>query len=107
MSLDVADVVLLLHILNLATRFVQKNIDGLMQKRCNSIALAMELHLFRIKPSIWTCQNVQECNVLIFLSSTFLGLKDILVSGVCYLSIHLPIHQSIPWCRCSTGHTIL
>ena len=25
---------------------------GLMQKRCNSIALEMELHLFCIKPSI-------------------------------------------------------
>ena len=27
--------------------------DGLVQKRCNSSALAMELHLFRIKTSIW------------------------------------------------------
>ena len=28
------------------------HIDGLMQKRCNSIALAMEIHLFCIKPSM-------------------------------------------------------
>ena len=28
------------------------HIDGLMQKRCNSIADALELHLFCIKPSI-------------------------------------------------------
>ena len=33
-------------------------IDGLMQKRRNSSALAMELHLFCIKPSV--------CNVIYF-----------------------------------------
>ena len=31
----------------------QVHIDDLMQKRCNSSALAMELHLFCIQPSIW------------------------------------------------------
>ena len=34
--------------------------DGLMQKRCNSIANSLELHLFYIKPSIWwTCGTRQ------------------------------------------------
>ena len=32
----------------------RSNIDGLMQDRCNYKALAMELHLLRIKPSICT-----------------------------------------------------
>ena len=31
--------------------------EGLMQKKCNSIALAMELHLFYIKPLIWDMED--------------------------------------------------
>ena len=38
------------------TQINKLNFDGFMQKRCNSIANAMELHLSCIKPSIYaTC----------------------------------------------------
>ena len=33
-------------------------LDGLMQKRCNSIADALELHLFCIKPSILSYESI-------------------------------------------------
>ena len=40
-----------------STPFIH-HFDGLMQKRCNSSASAMELHLFCIKPSIlWWCHQ--------------------------------------------------
>ena len=34
----------------------EKHIDGLMQKRRNSIANALELRLFCIKPSVWSME---------------------------------------------------
>ena len=36
------------------------NIDGLMQKRRNSSALAMELRLICIKPSIWCMSKIDR-----------------------------------------------
>ena len=45
--------------------YIWKDIDGLMQKRRNSIALAMELRLFGIKPSIYSCPDLcKTCSII-------------------------------------------
>ena len=38
------------------------HIDGLVQERCNSSALAMELRLFCTKPSIYQLTEIDEYN---------------------------------------------
>ena len=40
---------------NISMVYCKKDIDGLVQKRCNSIANALELHLFCTNPSIYGC----------------------------------------------------
>ena len=43
---------------HIASTSFRHHFDGLMQKRCNSSALAMELHVFCIKSSIlWWCSQ--------------------------------------------------
>ena len=51
----------------MAWRKLDPHLDGLVQKRCNSSALAMELHLSCNNPSIWsgTALQLNQCWIIV------------------------------------------